>query len=328
MLSSFPMKRIAILISTLTLSGIVYAASLPAFRITRIKQPGPSSVSIVAEFDSHNQVSFPNHQLPTTWFEYGVDPSNLEQKTIETPRVGGHYIVEQRLFDLQPNTKYYVRPAVKLGGNTSYGKLSSFRITVEEKDVSYPVLGMYDDSRIEFTDEGYVRKNQKGSEMYTFSDFWKDLTRIFGTSEKGERDEKGEDTPTKERELVAEDITGGSVEQRSQHLGVSYDTQYRKYYRSSTYHPRMRSGFSRPTSLLPVLFLLLLLFVIVVLFHLFRLRKRRHYVPYPRIIRKTHAQHNPHRKIQRNPVGRRVVTHNNRYHIDHEPIEKARKGAE
>ncbi len=321
------MKRVIFITVVFALSGIVYAGSLPMFRIVRVKQLDYNSVSIVAEFDSRNQVSFQGHKLPTTWFEYGVDPSKLTRKTVETPRVGGHYFVEQRVFDLQPGVKYYVRPVLKLGGNISYGKLSTFRTTVKEEKGSSPALGGYDDSRIEFTDEGYVKKNQKGTEVYTFTDFWRELTHIFGfTKRKDGKTEEQEPYKGEGKEVGT--VTGDITERSNLPPHTSYDTQYRKYYRSSARSLYTRSGgLSRPAPLLPIFLLLIILFVIVILFHLLRRWKWRRFLhsgtPSQRYVRST-----PRLRVRRVPTERRTRTPNKRYHIDHDPIDKVRGAME
>ena len=307
------MKRIGILIFSFILPVVIYA-SFPTFHIVHVEQSGADALTIVAEFNS-NGYSPQNHQLPTTWFEYGVDRSHLDGKTMETPRVGGRYLVRQRLFGLTPGRTYYILPMVKSGNHITRGEIIQFHMS--DTYNSHLQAG-FDRDRIEFTDDGYVKKNFQGGGIYTFSDFWKELTSLFRGGEKRRRDKNGE--------LSSQEVQGDSPQERKQEnvslpqeiQETSYNTKYHEYYNANlraSPHSRVH-----PVSVLPFLLFLLILAVLVTLIYLFR-KKGRTIFPY-----RIHF----HQKKNIPPIRRVPSPHKSkaRYNIPHEPIDEVRKRME
>lgn len=309
----------------------------PDFETIGVVQTGPHSARFFGEFDSHGQYSFGGN-LPVVWFDYGEEKNDLSQKTIETPRVGGKYTIDQRVFNLNPEKIYYVRTSLRLNGEVSHGKVLSFSLKKIE-DTSYPPPHPYtspsyggkntpqedtDESRIEFQDDGTVKTERERYGMYTLSDFWREIKRSlgWGKSEKEKKvKEEKEQSPVEDKKEPEEFAAFNIKETSSVNGDGSYDTQYRKYYRGNTTQGNIRTFQKRKNvtfvPILPFLIFLLFLTVLIILFYFLRRKRQSH------IVRKKFRPLGG--ESFSSPQGpTSAQNENGKYYIPHEPINRVR----
>ncbi len=329
------------LIFVFFISPLFVFASFPKFELQSVQNVGKRDVLFVAYFDSQGE-SF-RDELPRVWFEYQKEGGELK-KTRENVRVFGSYPFSQRVYNLEPGT-YSVFAFIHYKGEERKSGPLSFQILNEgenkiereekgeepkEKDPlynEYSAFEDYDTSRIIFDDQGNLKKNsvnKEEDELSSFQRFLQSFLAIFGlkshddssrrnTSNGKRKEEEGKFNSQNNisninnisHESAAYDDEKGEV--------IQYNTQYKRYYRTSS--KRVMRETKTPSSFSLFLLLLILFFVLLLAFilrRIFFLLKRKKIF---------HLKNHFHAQIGEFPQNEEENVKSKKYYIPHRSIE-------